>query len=250
MHITESHKKEQRIYSRNRISFPKFKKIKINNFPSAKEIKGKPILKIFVIVLVQILVVKNTINAINPIVEVMSKSRAKSIATTISNNQANVVMEKYSYQDLAVVLKDENGKIQMVKLNIIPVNQIISDVAIAIQNELNNTEITDFRIKLGSVTGIKMLSGCGPYIKVKMSTVGNVETGLKSDFKAAGINQTLHQIYLDIKCEVSIVTPFSSTTEIINNQILIAESIIIGDIPSSYYNFDNIDSKDALETIE
>lgn len=83
-----------------------------------------------------------------------------------------------------------------------------------------------------------------------MSTIGNVETELKSEFKTAGINQTLHQIYLDITCNVSILTPFNSTTEEIKNQILIAESIIVGEIPSSYYNFNGTDNKDALEVIE
>ena len=40
------------------------------------------------------------------------------------------------------------------------------------------------------------------------------------------------------------------TTEEIKNQILIAESIIVGEIPSSYYNFNGTDNKDALEVIE
>lgn len=250
MYVTESHSKDQKIYSRNRIVFQKPKKKNHGGYIPNFNFKNKPIFKILLIVLVEFLVVRNTVNAMNPIVEMMCKNRAKSIATMISNNQANIVMEKYTYQDLAVVLKDDSGKIQMVKLNIVPVNQIISDVAIAIQQELNNTKSTEFGIRLGSATGLRLLSGSGPYIKVKMSTIGNVETALKSEFKTAGINQTLHQIYLNISCEVSILTPFCSTTEKINNQILIAESIIVGDIPSSYYNFDNINYKDAMETIE
>lgn len=250
MYITGFHSKEQKIYSRNRITFPKLSKFSSNGLPPIFHKKNKAILKIIVIVLIEILVAKNTINAVNPIVEMLCKNRAKSIATIICNEQATVVMEKYNYQDLAVIIKDENGKIQMVKLNIVPVNEIISDVAIAIQEELNTAKSTDFGIKLGSITGIKLLSGSGPYIKVKMSTIGNVDTELKSEFKTAGINQTLHQIYLDICCEVSILTPFSSTTEKINNQILIAESIIVGDIPNSYYNFDNLDGNDTLEVVQ
>lgn len=245
MYITGFHSKEQKIYSRNRITLPS-----INKISRGQGRKNKILYKIIIIAVIEIFVVVNVLKAVTPIAETLCKNKAKSIATLISNKQATVVMEKYNYQDLAVIIKDENGKIQMVKLNIIPVNEIISDVTIAIQEELNNVNSTDFGIRLGSITGMKFLSGSGPYIKVKMSTIGSVETELKSEFKTAGINQTLHQIYLDVCCEVSILTPFSTTTEKINNQILIAESIIVGDIPNSYYNFEDAGANSSLEVIE
>ena len=39
-----------------------------------------------------------------------------------------------------------------------------------------------------------------------MLTDGTVETDLKSEFKEAGINQTLHRIYLEVKCNVNILS--------------------------------------------
>ena len=35
-----------------------------------------------------------------------------------------------------------------------------------------------------------------------------METDLKSEFTAQGINQTLHRVYLEVKCRVNILTPF------------------------------------------
>lgn len=251
MYIIKYHNKMDKIYSRKRIIFPKFNFSKLNNnYSNKKDNKKGALFKIIIILIIEIIVARNIVNAINPIIKRQCSNQAKSIATIICNEQATNVMENYKYEDLAVTIKDDNGKIQMIKLNIIPVNEIISDVALKIQKELNNVESADFGIRLGSFSGIKLLSGFGPYIKVRMSTIGTVETELKSEFKTAGINQTIHQIYLDIKCNVSILTPFNSTTEEIRNQVLIAESIIVGDIPSSYYNFNGIDSKDVLEVIE
>lgn len=255
MYIIEYHDKIDKIYSRKRIIIPKLNFNKINNYKnynkkSGNENKKRALLKIIVILIIEIIVAKNIVNAVNPIIKRQCSNQAKSIATIICNEQATKVMENYEYEDLAVVIKDDNGKIQMIKLNIIPVNEIISDVAIKIQEELNSVENASFGIRLGSFTGMKLLSGFGPYVKVRMSTIGTVETEIKSEFKTAGINQTVHQIYLDIKCNVSILTPFSSTTEEIKNQILIAESVIVGEIPSSYYNFNGIDYKDTLEVVE
>ena len=246
MYIIKYHNKIDKIYSRKRFIPPKFNFSYKNNDTNNK----KGFLKIIIILVIEILVARNIINAINPIINRHCVNKAKSIATIISNEQATIVMENYKYEDLAVVIKDDNGKIQMVKLNIIPVNEIISDVAIKIKQQLNSVENAKFGIRLGSFFGIKLLSGVGPYINIRISSIGNVETNLKSEFKTAGINQTLHQIYLDIQCEVSILTPYNNVTEIISNQILIAESIIIGDIPSSYYNFNGLDNQNALEIME
>lgn len=102
----------------------------------------------------------------------------------------------------------------------------------------------------GSFTGFKLLSGKGPGIPIRISTIGNVETDLRSEFTSQGINQTLHRVYLQVECEVSVLTPFENITEKITNQVLIAENVIVGKIPNTYYNFNGMDSDAILEVIE
>ena len=255
MSVPKYHNKMEKIYSRNRIIIPKIKFFKIKGSRKLKNndknFDGKnKWIKLIIILLVELLVARNIINSLNPIINTQCINRAKNIATMITNEQATIVMENYKYEDLAVAIKDDNGKIQMIKLNIIPVNEIISDVAINIQDELNNLDSTLLEIRLGSFSGIKLLSGMGPKINIRISSIGNIETNLKSEFKSAGINQTLHQIYLEIECEIAVLTPYDSVSEKIKNQILIAESIIVGDIPSSYYNFNGADSSDAIRAVD
>ena len=98
--------------------------------------------------------------------------------------------------------------------------------------------------------GSKILSGRGPDIPIKMSTVGNVETDLVSQFSEAGINQTLHRIYLNVNCKVTILTPFDSIEETITNQVLLAEAVIMGEVPSTYYNLNGLKSDDLIELVE
>ena len=78
----------------------------------------------------------------------------------------------------------------------------------------------------GSFTGFKLLAGRGPGVKIKISTIGEVETDLRSEFTSQGINQTLHRVYLQVICEVSVLTPFKDISEKITNQVLIAENVI------------------------
>ena len=159
-------------------------------------------------------------------------------------------MKDHTYDELFTIEKDNDGNITMIKSNIIPINEIISDVAVKIQNSINERGKENIKIAIGSFTGSKLLSGRGPGIPIKISSIGNVETDLRSEFSAQGINQTLHRVYLQVDCEVSILTPYNTISEKVSNQVLLIENVIVGKIPNTYYNFDGIDSSNVLDIIE
>ena len=79
---------------------------------------------------------------------------------------------------------------------------------------------------------------------------GSVETDLRSEFQEAGINQTLHRIYLEVRCNVSILTPYDTMTETIVNQVLLMEGVIIGNIPQTYYNLEGLNTEQTIDIIE
>ena len=232
-------KNDTKIYTRHRIKLPKI----------TEDRNKRKIIKILLILFIAITIVRAVLLSINPIIEEKCKTVAKSIATKISNEQATLVMAKYTYEDLINVIKDENGNIKMIGTNIISVNEIISDIPIKIQEELEKSENNNFNIKLGSFFGSKIFSGMGPNINIKIQLDGTVETDLKSEFTSQGINQTLHRIYLDVVCKVSILTPVNVISEEIKNQVLLVEGIIAGEIPESYYNLEGLEKKDAIEIV-
>ena len=232
-------KNDTKIYTRHRIKLPKI----------TEDRNKRKIIKILLILVIAITIVRAVLLSINPIIEEKCKTVAKSIATKISNEQATLVMAKYTYEDLINVIKDENGNIKMIGTNIISVNEIISDIPIKIQEEWEKSENNNFNIKLGSFFGSKIFSGMGPNINIKIQLDGTVETDLKSEFTSQGINQTLHRIYLDVVCKVSILTPVNVISEEIKNQVLLVEGIIAGEIPESYYNLEGLEKKDAIEIV-
>ena len=236
-----------KIYSRRKFDF---KKINTNLYKNKNIKKYDKIFKVTLIIIIAIFTSYLVINALNPIIDIHCKNIAKSIATKISNEQASVVMNKYKYDDLCTATRDSNGNITLISSNVVAVNGIASDVALKIQEELNNTKNGKFYIHLGSFTGSRILSGRGPKIEIKMSTVGNVETELKSEFISRGINQTLHKIYLKVVCNVIVLSPFNSIEEKIENQVLIAESVIVGITPNTYYNLEGLDRTGAVDVIE
>lgn len=195
-------------------------------------------IKIIVIFMIAVLTVVFMLRAINPIIDNLCMDKAKNLATKISNEQATNVMNKYKYEDFVNVERDSNGNIVMIQTNAKNVNEVISDIPNKIVEELEKQAESYISIHLGSVFGNKLLANLGPELKIKIENIGNVTTKLESKFSSQGINQTLHRIYLNLECEVTILTPYDSINEKIDNQVLIAESVIIGNIPSSYYNIE------------
>ena len=172
------------------------------------------------------------------------------MATIIANNKATEVMAKHTYDELFSIEKDESGNIKMIKSNVIPINEIISDVAVKIQNEIDNKGNDDVKIALGSFTGFALLAGKGPSIKIQISSIGNVQTDLRSEFTSQGINQTLHRVYLQVVCEVSILTPFENIKSSITNQVLLVENVIVGNTPNTYYNLEGLTKENTIDIIE
>ena len=123
-----------KICSRPRIKIPR---IVIQGGNKLNSPKGKKTIKIFLVLVIAFSIVKLVLDAVYPIFDTLCESKAKSIATIISNEQATNVMKRYSYDDMFILEKDSNNNVTMVRSNVISINEIISDVANKIQEEIN-----------------------------------------------------------------------------------------------------------------
>lgn len=239
----KANKKNDKIYSRPRLLILQSETKKVNNNKNAFN-KGK-FINIVIIFIIAAITAIYIIKNLNPIINQLCMDEAKNIATRISNDQATKVMEKYCYEDFITVTKDNNDNVIMLQANTNTINTIASDIPIKIIDEFKKNDNTAISIRLGSILGLKIFSGSGPKINAKISNIGNVETNLKSEFTSQGINQTLHRIYLEVSINVSILTPYDVINTNIVNQVLIAESVIIGNVPEAYYNLNGIGTNDS-----
>lgn len=233
--------KEDKIYSRTRFC--------ITNRVSKKE-KNTKVFSVIFIIIVAIFTFYTIRKAINPIIDELCIDKAKNIATKISNEEATVVMDKYCYDDLITIIRDNDGNIKILKTNTKNINQIMSDIPVSMLDKFKQSKNANISLHLGSILGTKIFSATGPKINIRIANVGNVDTKLKSEFISQGINQTLHRIYLELNCEVTILTPYDTIKQKIDNQVLIAESVIVGDVPYSYYNMNGNGETTIIPDIE
>ena len=156
-------------------------------------------------------------------------------------------MNKYQYYQLYTIEKDESGDIVVVRANVVPINNLISDLTENIQREFDDLNNVKVELPFGSLTGVYFMSGFGPKIPINVSVAGTVDTNIKSEFIAQGINQTLHRVFVDFDCDMKIITPVKNFSQNVKNQVIIAEHVIVGNIPNSYYNFEGLEN--ALDTL-
>ena len=232
-----------KIYSRGRL---KIKLKKINNMNKDKKIKLIIVGILLLLVLFFIFVIKTII----PVFEANCLSKANSLGIKIVNEEVRNVMLEYTYDDLIISNVDSNGKINFIEANIISINEIISKIISNIQEKIDKNESSKVYINMGTISGISFLKNVGPNIGIGLETGGNVKATINTEFTAGGINQTLHRVYVDVETTVKVVTPIAVYSKLIESRVLIAEAIIIGEIPDTYYNLEGLDKDSAMEVME
>lgn len=242
-----------KIYSRKRLRIkkPNFKWIKGHKRIKSVGTKnsGKAT-KIILILIIAFETASLILNHINPIFEQVSKYEAKKLATFVANDQTTKVMQNNNYESMFTIEKDAEGNVSMINMNMYRVNIIISDIAYYIQEQMKKPENCNISIPIGNLLGVNLFSGFGPNIKMEVVLLGTVETDLRSEFIAKGINQTLHRVYLQIDCPVQILSSYKTIEENISNQFLLAENVIVGKIPETYYNLESFEKpQDTMEAI-
>ena len=184
-----------------------------------------------------------------PTLEPLINTNVKVLALNAINETIKNNMSSLEYDDFVTIQKDENGNIDSIKANVNKINLLSSKLSTDIQNYITNTETLKVKYPLGNLFGIKLISGFGPDFNVKIVPDGIIEIKFKSNFESTGINQTKHSIYLSINANMMCVAPFLSEKINYSNDVIIAENVIIGNIPQTYYNIQGIENLDKSDTL-
>ena len=139
------------------------------------------------------------------------------------------------YEDLFSVVRDSEDNVEMVQANSPEINMIAREIANLAQANLDELGLREISIPIGTFTGLALLMGIGPDVTISVMPIGSALCDFVSYFTAAGINQTLHKIYIDVHAVVNIITPIDEPTITVKAEVLVAENLIVGDVPQFYF---------------
>jgi len=198
--------------------------------------RGKFVLFIFVF-FVFILIFNHQIR---PAIASITANEAK-IRSVDTINQAvlqELNKDNITYDDLITVERGSSGNVLAITTNMVKMNELKAEIVSDIQDKLNDDTYITVGVPLGTLIGGDFFHGKGPKIPLKASLSGNVIAQFNSQLTSAGINQTKHQIYLDISASIySFLPGFDATTDV-NTNILVAETVIVGSVPQVVANWD------------
>ena len=178
----------------------------------------------------------------------MAFARAYSMAVeTINRAVKEVTAQGITYEELIDAQTDAQGRISMLRANTMRMNELAARTALLAEEELNSAENQFVEIPLGAALGVRFLSGFGPRLEVQIPPVGAVHTSFDTEFETAGINQTRHKIFLNLRATVSLIVPTGSQLVEVTSTVPIAESIIVGEVPDSFVDVNN--EEDMLNLI-
>ena len=159
-------------------------------------------------------------------------------ATAVNEAVSETLSGDVRYDELITVERNGEGDIRAISANSYEINRIARDTAYLSQKKLQAMAEDGIEIPLGAFTGIEAVAGFGPAVRIQLIPVAVVTCHFTSDFTSAGINQTRHAVYLEVTAEISVVLPGRKTNFSTSSEVLIAESILVGDVPQIYLQGD------------
>lgn len=183
---------------------------------------------------------------------------SKRIITNIVNDSINIILEENLHKDLFNVTNNAYGEVELLDYNMEEVNRILKLINQNIKRQLLNleegkTDYTDLAesfkkgkykkvrngiicdIPIGSLKNNAFYSNYGPYIPIKMSFQGSVNSKIKTNLTAYGFNSVVIEVFLISEIEQRISLPISSKTAKIIVEAPLTLKIIQGVIPQKYY---------------
>ena len=171
-----------------------------------------------------------------PVVRSLAQTRVINTASDLINDAIlKQIMEgQIQYDRIVYFEKDLNGRITALKTNMAEVNRLKTETLNLINDEIMAQDTENLGVSLGSLILPEFFSGKGPQIPVRILAIRNSDAAFQSYFTEAGINQTLQQLTMDVIVDVTILVLGQTETFTVSSQMVVAETIIVGDVPATY----------------
>ena len=173
---------------------------------------------------------------LRPAVTASAGSQANLYATRAIQDAVYQELERLEteYGDLVRLTYSDQGTVTSLQTDMLALSKLQSSVTTSVIGSILDFTHQEILLPAGSLTGSAFLSGRGPDVEIRLVPAGFVETRVKNIFDTAGINQTRHQILLNVRLDVQAVLPGYSAGTKVDTDICLAETVIVGLVPGAY----------------
>lgn len=173
---------------------------------------------------------------LRPILDAMATAQVKNVVTKALDGAIarQVEQRALTYGDIMTMEKDATGRIVALTSNMAQLNSLRTGILGAAVEAVDGLDTEELAIPVGNLSGINFLSGRGFSLPVEVVSVGTAHAEFSNVFTDAGINQTRHQIMLEVVVTVDILLPGETLRTDVSAQVPVAETVIVGAVPDTY----------------
>ena len=182
---------------------------------------------------------------------VSARSDAEAIMLNAADKAVIEVLkeENIKYEELAIISRNSEGRILGIEIDSVKADIIKSKLSLKTTEILKKNSNFKISIPLGNFLSNDYTSGLGPDLKFDIQMTNTASLDFKSNFKNSGINNTLHQILINFDITANIVIKGGSDTFKVNTSIIVAQTVISGEIPDSFTNVTENPGDDIADDI-
>ena len=190
---------------------------------------------ILLLVLVTIFFLLRAASYLRRLTGEMAMSDAIDMVTLAVNQSVSRIMAEgdYGYDYFVTIEKDNGGNVAAISANMSRINavsaRVLSEVVAAAENG-----VLKIKVPLGNLLGSNILMGKGPEVPVEVITLTSSYIDIENELVSTGINQAKHKIILKVDVDVDILIPWDLLTTRVESNVLIAETVIVGQVPDTY----------------
>lgn len=176
---------------------------------------------------------------VNPMLEGMTRAMVDNVASNTINEaiDAQIADGNIDYNRLVLFEKDLNGRITAIKTNMTEVNRLKTQILDILNDTLLEISTDKLSIPIGNLILPELFSGRGPGIPLMVLSISTSDASFRNAFTSAGINQTCHQIILIVEVAMTVLLPTETINVAVTSEMVVAETIIVGDVPTTYATF-------------
>lgn len=172
------------------------------------------------------------------VIQELAQTQVKNTTSDLTNDAIakQIADGVIQYDRIVYFEKDLDGRITALKTNIGEINRLKTDILNIINDEILALDTSDIGIPLGSVFLPELFSGKGITIPIRILAIRNSDASFSSSFTQAGINQTLHQLTMEVCVDVTVLVLGQTSSFNVKSEVVIAQTIIVGEVPSTFLN--------------
>ena len=148
---------------------------------------------------------------LRPVVAEIAAAQAQNTMTAVVEQAITegLTAHPVGYGDLIDIQRDEGGTINALTADMSQMNLLRGELTGAILEALEGVDVSDIQVPL-------------------------VRAEFDSQLVSAGVNQTLHRIWLEVEVPMTLLLPGGGVETALQTRLCVAETVIVGQVPDTF----------------